>query len=124
MIRRIAIFKNASQIYVLYKYLVLHSSTILHKLIFKQEKERNPLFFLQEVYHTAVPFQVIFLRKRTHFLRKTYRKLTASIFETHPFFDLLQSNTLLLLTQDTQPFPSSSSQSPPHWGVRISPVLV
>ena len=39
-----------AQIYVSYKYLVLHSSTILHKLIFKQEKERNPLFFLQKVY--------------------------------------------------------------------------
>lgn len=40
------------------------------------------------------------------------------------FHSLLHFNVLLLLTQDTQPFPCSSSQSPPHWGVRISPVSV
>ena len=46
---------------------VLHSSTILHKLIFKQEKERKPLFFLQSL---SLPLVITLKRYKDHVYHK------------------------------------------------------
>ena len=50
------------------KYLVLHSSTILHKLIFKQEKERKPLFFLAK--SLSLPLVITLKRYKDHVYHK------------------------------------------------------